>query len=118
MWGFPKTVEEIEYERSEERARFSLRMDGHDVLSYGVRPHGKQRRRVEAPVYSVFEGAPHVSILSQEYEEVGFRFGSGKLTLGDHSLADQLRSLGLPRRPLASTWMGRFQFEMGAPQKL
>jgi hypothetical protein len=118
MWGFPKTVEQIQYMRTSERAGFDLRMDGQDVLSYSVRARGKGERCVEAPVYSVYEGAPHVSILSQKYCEVGFQLGGGELRLGDHPLAEQLRSLGLPRRPLVSTWMGGFHFEMSAPSKL
>jgi hypothetical protein len=46
------------------------------------------------------------------------RLGDGRLSLGDHPVADELRSLGLPKRPLLSAWMGRLAFEMSAPEKL
>jgi len=119
MWGLPKTVEEIDFDPSGERASFALRMEGRDVLRYSVRAAGKrQQPPVTTPVYSVFNGAPHVSTLTQNYRDVGVRLGGGELWLGEHPLADELRGLGLPRRPLIASWMGHFSFEMSAPQKL
>jgi hypothetical protein len=119
MWGFPKTIEEIDFEVSAERATFNLCMDGREVLSYSVRAHGKRHQsRSASPVYSVFEGAPHVTHLVHEYRDVGVRLGGGRLILGDHPVAERLRGLGLPRRPLLSTWIGHLTFEVGAPEKL
>lgn len=119
MWGFPKTIEEIDFEVSSERATFNLCMEGREVLSYSVRAHGKRHQpRSASPVYSVFEGAPHVTHLVHEYRDVGVRLGGGRLRLGDHPVAEQLRGLGLPRRPLVSTWIGHLTFEVGAPEKL
>ena len=119
MWGFPKTLEEIEFDRSDERARFSLRMDGQDVLNFSVRAEGSQTPSpITSKVYSIFEGAPHVSYLTQSYRDTGVRLGKGLLELGPHPLAQQLRELGLPRRPLISTWNGHLAFSMTAPEKL
>ena len=119
MWGLPKTIEEIDFDVSNERATFKLCMDGREVLSYSVRAHGKRYQpRSASPVYSVFEGAPHVTHLLHEYRDVGVRFGGGRLRLGDHPVAEQLRGLGLPRRPLVSTWIAHLAFEVGAPEKL
>ncbi len=119
MWGFPKTVEDIDFDLSEGQATFTLRMDGTEVLSYSVRAEGKRHQApVASPVYSVFQGAPHVSYLTQEYRDMGVRLGGGLLKLGNHPLADQLRGLGLPRRPLFASWMGHLSFEMSAPEKV
>jgi hypothetical protein len=119
MWGFPKTVEEIDFEVADGRAAFQLRMDGRDVLHYSVRARGTRNQpRGASAVYSNFEGAPHVTHLEHEYREAGFRFGGGRLSLGDHPIAEQLRGLGLPRRPLVATWIGRLSFEVGPPAKL
>jgi hypothetical protein len=119
MWGLPKTIEEIDFEISDGRAAFNLRMDGREVLSYSVRAHGKrhQPRRASA-VYSIFEGAPHVTHLKHEFRDVGVGFGGGRLCLGDHPIAEQLHGLGLPRRPFFATWVGHLSFEVGAPEKL
>jgi hypothetical protein len=119
MWGLPKTIEEIEFEVSRERATFNLCMEGRAVLSYSVRALGKRSQpRGTSAVYSIFEGAPHVTRLSHEYRDMGIRFGGGDLCLGDHPVAEQLRSLGLPRRPLVSSWIGQLSLEVGAPEKL
>ena len=119
MWGLPKTIEEIGYEVSGERATFDLRMEGRKVLSYSVRAVGKRSQpRGTSDVYSNFEGAPHVTHLSHEYRDMGVRLGGGDLRLGDHPVSEQLRGLGLPRRPLISSWIGRIALEVGAPEKL
>jgi hypothetical protein len=119
MWGFPKTIEAIDFEVADGRATFQLRMDGREVLSYSVRAAGSQDPpRSASAVYSIYDGAPHVTRLEHEYHDVGVRLGGGRLTLGDHPIADQLRGLGLPRRPLVATWMGRLSFVVGPPEKL
>ena len=119
MWGFPKTLEEIAFGISGGRARFSLRMGGERVLDYSVPAQGRHRPApVTSPVYSVFEGTRHVSHLSQEYRDAGYRPAGGRLELGDHPLAQQLRALGLRRRPLLATWVGHLAFRMSAPGKL
>jgi hypothetical protein len=119
MWGFPKTVEEIDFDLAGGRATFALRMDGRDVLSYSVAASGTrhQPRRASA-VYTNYEGAPHVTFLENECRDVGMSLGGGRLSLGDHPIAEDLRRLGLPRSPIVSTWMGRTSFTVGPPLKL
>ena len=119
MWGLPKTIEEIDFELSGERATFDLCMGGRKVLNYSVRALGKRSQpRGTSDVYSIYEGAPHVTHLCHEYHDMGVQLGGGVLRLGDHPLAEQLRGLGLPRRPLISSWIGRFALEVGPPEKL
>jgi hypothetical protein len=119
MWGLPKTIEEIDFDLAGERATFVLRMGGREVLRYSVRARGKgSRPRSASAVYSVFEGAPHVTQLAHEDREVGFQLGGGDLRLGDHPLAQELRGLGLPHRPLVASWMGRISLDVGPPEKL
>jgi hypothetical protein len=119
MWGFPKTIEEIDFEQADGRARFTLRMNDRKVFSYSVAASGSRRQpRTASAVYTNYEGAPHVTLLENECRDVGVRAGGGRLELGDHPMADELRALGLPRRPILSTWMGHTSFRVGAPQKL
>jgi hypothetical protein len=119
MWGYPKTLGDIVFERSRERARFDLHMEGRRVFTYSVRARGRhQPTTVTSPVYSLFEGAPHVGYLTQTYGDTDYQLGGGQVELGDHPLADELRRLGLPRRPLLATWNGHLDFSMSAPEKL
>ena len=119
MWGFPKTVEDITFERKAGTATFRLRMDGQDVLRYRVRERG---HRAPAPVtsmvYSVFNGEPHVSRLTQRYRDTGYRFRGGELELGEHPMADDLRALRPGRRALLAGWHGHLAFSMTAPTPL
>jgi len=119
MWGFPKTLEDIDFEVANGFANITLKMDGREVLRYRVRAAGSGTPApITSTVYSVFEGAQQVSYLTQAYRDAGYRPGGGRLELGSHPLADELRALGLPRRPLLATWMGHLAFSMTAPEKL
>ena len=119
MWGFPKTLDDIDFERSNGRAEFRLRMQGQEALRYSVAANGTRTPApVASPVYSIFEGSPHVGILTQRYRDTGYQPGGGRLELGNHPLSEQLRALGLPRRPLLATWNGQLAFSMSAPAKL
>jgi hypothetical protein len=94
-------------------------MDDREVLSYSVAASGKRHQPPSASaVYTIYEGAPHVTFLENDCRDMGVSVGGGRLGLGDHPIADDLRRLALPRRPVISTWMGRTFFTVGAPQKL
>lgn len=119
MWGFPKTIEDITFEDRQGQATFTLRRDGNEVLRYSVASRGAKKPPVmHAPVYSVFEGAPHVGILTQEFRDVGYGYRGGTLELGNCELARSLRALGVGKHPLLSTWMGKLTFKMSAPAPL
>jgi hypothetical protein len=49
---------------------------------------------------------------------MGVRLGDGHLSLGNHPVSQKLRGLGLPRRPLISSWIGRLSLSVDAPEKL
>ena len=119
MWGLPKTIDEIDFNIADENATFDLNVEGRKVLSYTVRAVGKSNQpRGTSALYSIYEGSPHVTYLSHEYQDMGIQFRGGDLQLGDHPIADQLRSLGLPRQPLIASWIGKLALEVGAPEKL
>ena len=119
MWGFPKTVEKIDFALRDGRAEFALRIDDQAVLRYSVPARGKRRGpRSASHVYSIFEGAPCVTRLGHRYEEMGMGLRTGRLELGGHPVAEQLRHLGVGARPLLASWMGRLRFDVGPPEKL
>ena len=119
MWGFPKQLGDIDYTNANGRASFSWRDGDALVLRYEVAAKGKRKPApISPPVYSLIEGVPHVGHLTQRYEGVGVRPFGGTLELGDHTVSDELRRLGLGRRPLIATWNDRLEFEMSAPSAL
>ena len=119
MWGFPKTLERIDYAVEFGRAKSSWMIGDELILSYSVKAQGsKETREISPPVYSRLEGEPHVSYLTQRYTQVGHHGRDGILELGNHPVADNLRRLGLPGKPLMAAWNGHLEFEMSHPQPL
>jgi hypothetical protein len=94
-------------------------IEGKHVLTLSL-PRGGDRTLPESEMktWSYLDGAPHVTRARQGVEGMGMRFGGAELTLGTGPIADQLRSLGLPKRPLMCTWMEKFHATFGPPKKL
>jgi len=119
MWGFPKHIAELDHEQLPETANFTWIEDGELVLRFSM-PTGGHRNQPEIspPVYSLLDGRPVASRLTQRYSGVAHHVGGGSLELGTHPTADRLRALGLPKRPVVATWNGHLSFEMSAPESL
>ena len=121
IWGFPKTVENIDFDYSKEgRFRGRLEMDGKLVFEIEM-PRGGDKDRPESAMlgYTYIEGVPHR--VSSTQVASGMGAGGGKdveITLGDHPIADELRALGLPKKPLMTTWVGKMVMHFGPPEKL
>jgi hypothetical protein len=122
IWGFPKSVEEIDFSYTEDSATCKLSMDGQHVLTLTVPRGGDDASEdSEALGYSLIEGIPHSN---------GFtRGGSGERTtpggegvallLGEHPIANELRSMGLPEAtPLLSAWTEHMRGSFGPSEKL
>jgi hypothetical protein len=110
IWGFPKTVQRIDWQRRPERLTCTLHMDGQHVLTLSL-PAGGARALPEQHLvtYSLIDGAPHSTPFTSKAEGVGFHLGGAELSLGIHPIADELRSLGLPKKALMTMWMERMQ---------
>jgi hypothetical protein len=113
IWGFPKTVQQIDIELGEKRATCRLVQDGKLALALSL-PRGGSKTMPERDLttYTLIGGVPHATRFSSACEGFGVRLGGAELRLGEGPLADELRGLGLPRRALMTTWMehmrGRF----------
>ncbi|HVP29200.1 MAG TPA: acetoacetate decarboxylase family protein [Myxococcota bacterium] len=119
IWGFPKTVDEIRWDFGETRARCAWRKDGHQVLTMTL-PRGGTRTLPDTTMqtYTMRDGALHVTPFVSGATGFGVRLGGASLALGDHPIADELRALRLPKRPLMTTWMEHMHGRFEAPRKL
>ncbi|MGH7858546.1 MAG: acetoacetate decarboxylase family protein [Candidatus Binatia bacterium] len=119
IWGYPKVVGEIEIEDRDGRRTGALRLDGRHVLTLSAPARGRFRFR-EAPLdsFALRDGALWKTPFTSSGESVGFRLGGATLVFGDHPIAEELRSIGLPRRALTSGWVGRMSARFGGPQRL
>ena len=83
-------------------------------------PRGGKRRFAEVEVDSVGSWGGGVrftpSRMAGEGVKAGFR--AGQLVLGDHPIAAELRSLGLPKKPLVAGSIERFTGSFGEAHPL
>lgn len=108
IWGLPKILAEIDIADDGERETAVLTVDGEHVLTQSMRTSGnrslKERRQVS---YGLRDGARWRSESTMRGERVRARLGGATLELGPHPLANEFRSLGLPKRALFTTYMGK-----------
>ena len=122
IWGFPKTVAEIEFTTTPGAASCRLGMGAQHVLTLTL-PRGGDGETPETPAmgYTLIRGVPHRIAFSRGGKQEGTRPGGEgvSLELGDHPIADELRSLGLPDLPpLLSSWSEHFFGTFGEVEKL
>ncbi len=119
IWGFPKTVEDIEFGGGPSHVTCSLRADDREVLTMSMK-RGGERNLPESilDTYTHIDGKPHRTSFRSSASGVGMSVGGTELTLGDHPVSDQLRSLGLPKKALVSMWMQHMSARFDPPQPL
>jgi hypothetical protein len=111
IWGFPKWVTSIDIDEpatgpAVAGTGMSARLvdAGAHVLTLSVTAGGRLRLPAQAPpTYSWADGALRCTTWTTSSEGTGGRIGGATLTLGNHPMAEELRSLGLPRRALFSS---------------
>ena len=72
----------------------------------------------ELKTYTFIEGVAHSTRFRSGAEGFGVRLGGADLRLGSGPVADELRSLGLPRRALMTAWMEKMHAVFGPAEKL
>ena len=116
IWGFPKSVQEIDIRYAENSATCKLLMHGQHVFTLTV-PRGGSDQTPDTPStgYTLIEGVPHTNQFTRggtgEQTRPG---GEGVgLELGSHPLAEELRGLGLPKDPILSNWTEHMRGSFG-----
>jgi hypothetical protein len=118
IWGFPKTVQTVDFDDTDGRRTCTLTMDGRHVLTFSSFRGGRfTLPDLSMKTYSYIAGGLHETMFTAGATEVGFGIGGAELALGDHPIADELRSLGLPHAAVMTVWMGHQhgRFERPAP---
>lgn len=121
IWGFPKSVEQIEVTNTETTTRWVLTMEGELVVDVTLPRGGTDEMPPMAlAAYTVIDGRPHVTGFTQGGSGSGMYFGGEvSLTLGSHPIAKELASLGLsPDSVVLSTWTERMQARFDEPTPL
>ncbi|WP_305093815.1 acetoacetate decarboxylase family protein [Prescottella sp. R16] len=116
IWGFPKILADFEADHSGPIRRGAVGQDGRLVaellVKQGIRtPGGGAHASVEA--YSHLDGVTRHTAWDMNPTGVRTRIGGARLRLGSHPIADELRSLGLPRRALMTTTIPDLRMTFG-----
>lgn len=106
VMGFPKTVEELSVRHHDDKVTFAMADGGRPVLSvsFPAGPPDGEPSRVETGSYSYLDGVPHETPLAMDLGTAFIDPSQVVVELGDGPVADELRSLGLPKAPDFGTW--------------
>jgi hypothetical protein len=117
IWGFPKTVDQVDFDTTGDRARCVWNKDGQNVMKISL-PKGGGRDLPEQTLstYSYIDRVLYETPFVSGAQSVGIRIGGAQISLGAHPIADELRSLGLPKPALMTMWMGKMQGKFHAPR--
>jgi Acetoacetate decarboxylase (ADC) len=122
IWGFPKSVDEIDIDYRDDRVTCKLVMEKQHVFTLTI-PRGaaesSETPEMKMTTYTYLDGPTIVPFTTGGKGTVVTSGAEGvELTLGSHPIAKELRALGLPAPPFMSTWMEHMHGSFGAPRKL
>lgn len=116
IWGYPKFMADIEIAEGPGVASCTLGQGGRRILTLTVREGGALRLPTPSlPTYSFLDGVLRLTPWELRGPVKG-RIGGASLALGDHPLADELRTLGLPKRALLTSTMPQMKARFGPPE--
>ncbi len=122
IWGFPKSIEQIDIDYGAAQATCRLTMGGQHVFTLTVpraRPGDAAPPDMAMTTYTYLDKPMAVPFTTGGTGASMVVGADGvELTLGTHALADELRALGLPAPAIMSTWTEHMRGAFGAPRKL
>ncbi|EME23948.1 acetoacetate decarboxylase family protein [Rhodococcus triatomae] len=106
IWGFPKVLADFTADHASDVKHASVGQDGRLIVDLRVKkglraPGGSTGTTMQA--YSHIDAITRCTSWEMNPSGVRTRLGGAEVTLGTHPIADELRSLGLPRRALMTT---------------
>lgn len=118
IWGFPVSHMDIQLSLADGKRICRVYDGSSQVLTFSVRnsPRWLIGAR-EMHTYAFRDGVRYCASWVVDAQKVGARNGGAELELGHHPFAEELRSLGLPKRALMSATVGSFSAQIGAPQR-
>ena len=118
IWGFPKFMTEIDLTNDGDTQTAVLRADGVEVLRQSVDTGGTRSFDARDQIsYAFRDGVLYRTPSVMSGGEIRAAFRGGSIELGSHPLADELRSLGLPKRPIFTTYIGKMTATFGAAER-
>lgn len=106
VMGLPKTVQQIEFRYADETVQVDLEFDGQPALriTFPRAPAEGEAGVVASESYAYLHGVPYATTLEMEMGTGLIDPADVLIELGEGPVADELRSLGLPKAPDLCTW--------------
>ena len=117
IWGYPKFLAEIALEEADDGATCTLRHDGADVLEITVQRGLLPLPQPSLRTYTHLDDTLRVT----EWRSRGAaraQLWGASVRLGSHPIADELRSLGLPKPARMTSVRPRFRASFGPAEVL
>ncbi|MEZ5170898.1 MAG: acetoacetate decarboxylase family protein [Acidimicrobiia bacterium] len=104
LWGYPKFVADMAFDFRPETHSVDLSEAGEDILSFSVQRRGRLLQdRKPLVTFSESDGAlVRTEIALRSAYHVGLGGSFGRLELGDHPVAKELKDLDLSSEPVAT----------------
>ena len=116
LWGYPKIVGEIDFEDMGLVRRCRLRAEGKDIVTLDVEKVPTKLRSMEFHSYTVKEGQLLRTLIQTRGEFGIARFrGGASYTLGDHTIAGELRGLGMGKTAVERRYLTDVQSMLHPP---
>jgi hypothetical protein len=115
IWGYPKVMADYTI-RDERRFGFDVRIDGRLVAEMEFNrglPLPKAASPDSSLSYTRLDGITREMRAQQHASDIRGRIGGVRLRLGDHPVANELASLGLPKRAMMSMSIGQVDMTFG-----
>lgn len=118
IWGYPKTMANFDVRHDGGRTSCTLSQSSEMALTFSVRNGGLPwPRQKMPPTYTFLDDTLRLTRWKADPSGIRGRIlGGAKLTLGRGPIADDLRSLGLPKRPLLSSSVRVMRATFGAAE--
>ncbi|MEU0500491.1 acetoacetate decarboxylase family protein [Nocardia sp. NPDC005998] len=111
IWGFPKEIADFDAQHEGRVRRGVLHQNGQLIVDLTIRPGlsvpGRRNGAASFDAYSHIDGITRCTQWQMEPSAMRARPGGAELSLGDHAWADELRSVGLPKRALMASVVDR-----------
>jgi hypothetical protein len=118
IWGYPKTLMEFARRDEGRSTTWTLRQNGTLAVQMKWKPRWFPIPGSAPPTYTFLDGVLRMTPWESRPRGVRARLRGVALTLGEGELADELRSLGLPKRALLSVSVSEMRARFGPPQPI
>ncbi|WP_213574004.1 acetoacetate decarboxylase family protein [Rhodococcus sp. USK13] len=119
IWGFPKVLADFDVDHVSSVKRASVSQDGRLIaqlsVAKGISLPGSGAGASLA-AYSHLDGITRFTTWDMNPSGVRSRPGGAELKLGSHPIAEELRSLGLPKRALVTSSIPNLRMTFGDAQ--